>query len=171
MSCVLYLVRHGIAEERAAGSRDEERRLTPEGIKKMRAIALGLKRLGVRPDTILSSPLRRAQETARLLAEALSPDLSVGIDAALSPAGDPAAVLAGLRVHRRSRHLMLVGHQPDLGELASQLLTGLPARAPLPFKKGGAAAIEVGTLPPRAVGALQWFLTPKQLRAIAQSRG
>ena len=59
MSCVLYLVRHAIAEERATGRSDDDRHLTPEGIRKMRAVALGLKHLGVGPDTILSSPLRR----------------------------------------------------------------------------------------------------------------
>lgn len=171
MSCVLYLVRHAIAEELATGRSDDDRRLTPEGIRKIRAVALGLKRLGVRPDAILSSPLRRAHETATLLAEVLAPDLAAELCPMLAPAGGPAAVLTGLRAHRRSRHLLLVGHQPDLGELASQLLTGSPARAPLPFKKGGVAAIEVASLPPRGVGTLQWFLTPKQLRAVGQARG
>jgi phosphohistidine phosphatase SixA len=63
---------------------------------------------------------------------------------------------------------MLVGHQPGLGELASQLLTGATSVVPLPFKKGGVAAIEVAALPPRTPGTLLWFVTPKQLRAMAE---
>ena len=61
----------------------------------------------------------------------------------------------------------MVGHQPGLGELASQLLTGSATLAMLPFRKGGLAAIALSALPPRAAGTLQWFVTPKQLRWIA----
>ncbi len=169
MSATLYLVRHGIAEERAGSGRDADRRLTAEGIRKMHEVAAGLERLGVRPDAVLSSPLRRARETAAVLVEVLAPDLAVEIYAPLAPPCDPVEVLAGLGKHRGARHIVLVGHQPDLGELASQLLTGSPATAPLPFKKGSVAAIAIGAVPPRANGVLQWAMTPKQLRAVAEA--
>ena len=65
---------------------------------------------------------------------------------------------------------MLVGHQPDLGRLASHLLTRSSRLAPLPFKKGAVAAIHVDTIPPRVPGVLMWFMTPKQLRTVGASR-
>jgi phosphohistidine phosphatase len=69
---MLYLVRHGIAEVASATS-DADRRLTAEGTRKLHAAALGLQRLGVVPDLVLSSPLRRAEETAQQLAAVLAP--------------------------------------------------------------------------------------------------
>jgi hypothetical protein len=53
-------------------------------------------------------------------------------------------------------------------ELASVLLVGTPGLVPLPFKKAGLAAISVASLPPRAAGTLEFFLTPGQLRRIGR---
>jgi len=166
---VLYLVRHAIAEVRGATA-DADRQLTAEGARRMRRVALGLKRLGVAPELILSSPLRRAEETAAILVSVLAPDLPIEIYPPLAPGNPIAEVISGLRQYRRAHHVLLVGHQPSLGELASQLLTGSPSLLPLPFKKGGAAAIEVSTLAPRTAGTLSWFATAKQLRLMARGQ-
>jgi len=168
MSCVLLLVRHAIAGPAPAGMSDADRTLTRDGARKMRQVALGLKRLGVVPDAILSSPLRRAEETAAVLVSVLTPDLPVEIYPRLAPGHDAADVLKGLHPYRAARVLMLVGHEPDLGQLASHLLTGSSGLAPLPFKKGGVAAFQAASLPPRSAGTLLWFMTPKQLRAIGR---
>jgi phosphohistidine phosphatase len=167
MSCTLYLVRHGIAADASADADDKDRALTAEGTRKMTRAAIGLKQLGIAPDVILSSPLRRAQETAALLAETLAPNVAVEIYQPLAPGTAAAELVRDLRPYRAVHHLMLVGHQPDLGELASHLLTGSVALAPLPFKKGAVAAIDVSSLPPRASGVLRWFLTSRQLGTIA----
>jgi phosphohistidine phosphatase len=166
MSCTLYLVRHAIAEVAGAGMSDGDRRLTAEGVKRMRRAADGLGRLGIVPDVVLSSPLQRAEETAAILVSVLAPKLPVEVYPPLAPGHAAEELLRGLHRYRSARHLFLVGHQPDLGDLASYLLTGSPALAPLPFKKGAVAAIEVGSLPPKAAGSLLWFLTPRHLRAM-----
>src|SRR5438552_3029245 len=133
MSCTIYLVRHGIAGDATAGISDAARALTPGGARKVTRIAAGLKRLGVVPDVILSSPLRRAEETAKLLAAVLTPDAAVGIYAPLAPGHPTADVVKGLQEHRRARAVMLVGHQPDMGEIASFLLTGSASLVHLDF--------------------------------------
>lgn len=166
MSATLYLVRHGIAEAVAPDARDADRQLTSDGIRKLTRAAAGLKRLGVTPDVVLSSPLRRAEQTAALLAAALAPDVAVEVFPALAPGHAPAEVLQGLQAYRKAPSLMLVGHQPALGELAAYLLTRSSELAALPFKKGGVAAIRVTSVPPRAAGVLQWFVTPRQLRSM-----
>jgi phosphohistidine phosphatase len=170
MSRTIYLLRHGIAGPPPPGMGDGDRRLTPEGERKLHRIAMGLKRLGIVPDAVLSSPLLRAQETAALVVAVLAPEVSVEIYPRLAPGHAPADVLSGLQRYRGATHLMLVGHQPDLGQLASHLLTGSSADVALDFKKGGAAAIAVASLPPRAAGVLLWFMTPQQLRAIARGK-
>ncbi len=158
-------MRHGIAEDRAAGGDDADRQLTSEGRKRVVEIAHGLKELGVKPDIVLASPLPRAMETATLTAAVLDRDLDVETEAALSTGHDAQKVVAALERCSGAAEIMVVGHQPQLGDLASILLTGSPSIVPLPFKKGGVAAIGVDDLPPRYAGSLRWFMTPKQLRA------
>jgi len=170
MSRTIYLLRHGIAGPPPPGMGDGDRRLTPDGERKMHRIAIGLKRLGIAPDAVLSSPLRRAEETAALVAAILVPDVPVEIYPCLAPGHAAGDVLSGLHRYRGAQHLLLVGHQPDLGELASHLLTGSSGVVALDFKKGGAAAIAVASLPPRAAGVLLWFMAPKQLRAIGRGK-
>lgn len=170
MSVMLYLMRHGIAAEPSHGVADADRALTDEGVDKTTRVAEGLRTLALRPDAILSSPLRRARETARLAAEVLAPACEVALRPALAGGVAPEEIVARLRPPHGARHVLVVGHQPDLGELASYLLSGSAQLSPLPFKKAGVAAIEVGHLPSPHHGVLHWFLTPGQLRAIADSK-
>ncbi len=166
MRCTIYLVRHGIAEDASRGERDADRRLTRDGQHKMRQIADGLRRLGITPRVILASPLRRAAETAAILQSTLTPDAAVQSYDALAPGHEAGEVVSGLAAYRGATALVLVGHQPGVGEVSSYLLTGSATQVAFDFKKGGAAAIAVGALPPRTPGVLLWFATPKQLRAV-----
>jgi len=164
---LVLLLRHAIAEEATQGQRDDERRLTGEGKRKLREVVAGMKALELPVEAILTSPLRRAVETAAIVHECFERAALEEV-AALKPGGDPDAVLAALADHPSA--VVIVGHQPDLGELASILLVGSPGLVPLPFKKAGLAGITMATFPPRAAGALEFFLTPGQLRRIARAR-
>ena len=168
MSSRIHLVRHGIAGDAPAGMSDADRTLTPQGKHRMARIARGLRRLGVSPDIILTSPLKRAEETAELLAAGLASDAKVVVYPALAPGNAPADVVSGLRTYRGKKSIMLVGHEPDLGRLGSHLLTASPTLVMMPLKKGGVVSFEVATVPPRAHATLLWSLTPKQLRLMAR---
>jgi phosphohistidine phosphatase len=170
VTVLIYLMRHGIAAEPSRGVADADRALTAEGVRKTQRVAEGLRALDVRPDAILSSPLRRADETARIACQVLTPEASILLTPVLAGGVPPADIIRGLGAPRAARQVLLVGHQPDLGDLASFLITGSADLAPLPFKKAAVAAIEVGSLPPRSTGLLHWFLTPGQLRAIADGQ-
>lgn len=165
MTHVLYLVRHGIAHEASATTSDAERALTGEGKRRMKEAARALHTLEVAPALILTSPLRRARETAEILHQHGAPGAALKVFQPLDNAHSAEEIVAALP--HRTPEIMLVGHQPSMGELASYLLTGSPGLVPLPFKKGAIAAISLHTLPPRTPGTLEWFLTPRQLRAIA----
>jgi phosphohistidine phosphatase len=168
---LLVLVRHAIAEDATSDQRDEERRLTGEGKRKLREAVVGMRALDLALDVILTSPLRRARETAAIVAAGFGlDDDAVVVTPALAPGGGTDAVFATLEKHRRSAAIMLVGHQPDLGELASTLLVGTPGLVQLPFRKAGLAAIAVPSLPPQAAGTLEFFLTPGQLRRIGRGQ-
>lgn len=145
---MLWLLRHAEAED---GRPDEARPLTERGRGDAHAAGLALKALGIELDTCLSSPKRRALETAELACE----PLAVGVETAPELAGasyDPEQLAAG-----RGDTLM-VGHDPSI-TLALRDLTGARAR----MKKGALAGVDRGEL--------RVLLTPRELRAIAKGAG
>jgi phosphohistidine phosphatase len=84
---------------------------------------------------------------------------------ALAPGGRSQAITEAIKIHsKKYRRLALVGHEPDLGELAARLLG---ARGSIEFKKGGMCLIETDGATPAGPGTLRWMLTPKALRALA----
>ena len=162
--CDLYLVRHAIAAERGEEWPDDAKRpLTDTGVARFKEVVKGLAWLDVEIDEIFTSPLVRAKQTANLLAHGLADKASVKTLEALSPGHAPRMVMSELNRCAKRRRIALVGHEPDLGELASHLL-GSP-RA-LIFKKGGVCQIAVQGLTSRRPGELVWFLPPKVLRRL-----
>jgi phosphohistidine phosphatase len=159
----LLLIRHAVAVPRGTpGIPDDERPLTPEGAKKFRAAAKGLATLVDPPDALLTSPLPRASRTAEIAAEAWG-GVSVKMEPAL--AGDRFdRVFGAVSKHPGATLVALVGHEPHLSGFLAQLL-GAQGGAPLTFRKGGAALVELEPSHART-GALLWFLTPKILRRL-----
>ena len=160
----LFLVRHAIAADRGDQWPDDAARpLTRKGEARMRQNVAGLRALGVTVDLILTSPLVRAVDTAKILAAGLKPTPRLVQVPALAPGGSPAAMAEVLVLKDPVGAVALVGHEPDLGRFAAWLIG---ARAPLPFKKGAVCRIDVPSLPPGRNGRLIWFATPGILRAI-----
>lgn len=171
----LYLMRHGIAADLGEGGviRDADRPLTMEGRAKMKQAAAGLGALDLKFNIILTSPLLRARQTAEAVAEVLDLQHRVKIIESLAPGRAFATGEAGhaeifleLGAFQFDRAL-LVGHMPDLSELASHLLTG-NRNLNIEFKKGSLCAIEVASLPPRGPALLKWQMTPKHLRMLGK---
>ena len=168
----LYLVRHAIAEERDAQRwpDDDLRPLTPRGIRRFERAAEGLGTLLPAPARLLTSPLVRATETARVLAtHARWPDPIEVF--ALGNAGIEAQVVElGRHARGATRPIAVVGHQPGLGRLASWLLAGEQGAIEFDWRKGG-----VAVLTGRAVEAggarLEGFHTPRSLRLGARTDG
>jgi phosphohistidine phosphatase len=157
----LYLIRHGVAEERGEAWPDDNKRpLAPRGMSKLRKAGRGLARFEVVFDVIVSSPAVRARQTAEIIAAELDPHPHIVAVESLAPGGSPVAVLADLEKHAKRERIAIVGHEPCIGELAARLIG---SRHPIPFKKGAICRIDVENLPPSGPGELRWFLTPKML--------
>ena len=160
----LYLIRHGIAEDTSSSGADEDRALTIDGERRIREIARALKQLGAEPEVVLSSTLLRARQTAEAVVEEIDPEIGIDVCHSLSPGGDPIETIRRMKDYRRARSLFLVGHEPSMSLLASQLLTGSSDAVAMAFKKGGVARIDFSALNPNGRGYLRWFATPKLLR-------
>lgn len=159
----LYLVRHATAE--AEASDDASRRLTPEGRDEARIVGRALHRLKLAPELILSSPLVRARETARLVAGELKPSPEYHETVALGLHGTLPAILQAVRRAGAPGSVILVGHMPSLAAHLAHLL-GAPNPAPFEFSKGSVACVELD--PPTArTASLRWFLRQRQLAVLA----
>lgn len=163
----LYLIRHAVAAERGEEWPDDSKRpLTDDGIAKMRLAARGLVRLDVTFDVVLTSPYIRTRQTAEIVAASFDQRPPIAAIESLTPNGSFQGLLADLDRQSRRGRMALVGHEPDLGQIAARL-AGL--RQPLEFRKGAVCRIDVKTIPPAGAGALRWFMTAKMLGLIKKS--
>ena len=171
----LYILRHAIAEPRGlAHYPNDDRPLTQDGIVKMEKAACGIRRLVSSLDVILTSPLRRAHDTAKITATTLhltsrrvESSTKIKIIKELLPDTSPEILLAAIKKLNSKKNVMIVGHEPDLSSFASFLLG---SQTPIiEFKKGALCRIDVIKFPPQGKGTLAWHLTPKQLRLIGKT--
>jgi phosphohistidine phosphatase len=155
----IYLLRHGIAEDRKPGMSDADRALTAEGVQKLREVLKRLHASGVQPALILSSPYKRALQTAEIAAAQFGYKEDILRTTALQPDSDPEDAWEEIRVHKGEPSILLVGHEPLFSMLSAFLLDSRSLR--VDFKKGAILRIDVeiaGALPR---GLLKWMLIPK----------
>jgi phosphohistidine phosphatase len=160
----IILFRHGPAGERdpERWPDDGQRPLTARGVERTALAALGLTRLVPGVTRVLTSPLVRARQTADLLVEAIGGGIPVETFDGLTPGQSARVVLQRLAGLDASESVVLVGHEPDLGQLAGTLLFEAPAA--LPLKKAGACAIGFEERARAAQGSLEWLVPPRFLR-------
>jgi phosphohistidine phosphatase len=163
----LYIVRHAIAAPHGTpGTKEEDRALTEEGISKMQQAAAGLRALDYIPDLILSSPLTRARQTAEILLKAFGKGIEIEIAPALAPSGSRQELYRDFSEYEKNLDsLMIVGHQPSLGEIAGEIAFGSPEHF-IELKKGGACVIDLASVRGIPKGSLVALLMPTILRRI-----
>jgi len=162
----IYILRHAIAEPAKAGMPDSDRALVPEGRKKLREVIRLARAAGVSPSLILTSPYRRAVQTAEVAAEILGFKQAPVHSRALLPGSSPPDIWEEIRRHKDAASLLLSGHEPLLGQFVGYLLA-----APLlqiDLKKGAIVRVDMEQFGLHPRGVLRWFLTPKL--ALSQSR-
>jgi phosphohistidine phosphatase len=155
----IYLLRHGIAEDHAASARDADRRLTEEGRAKLRRVLERAHQAGVAPSLILSSPYRRALETAEIAAHELGYEGKIVRSPALTPNSSPQQVWDAIREHREESAVLVAGHEPLFSATVAYLLG--TTRAMVHFRKGALVRIDVESTGPTPAGVLEWMLTAK----------
>lgn len=159
----IYLLRHGIAEE-GMGKRDSERALTPEGIEKVRRLLKVASRAGVEPALVISSPYKRAMETARIAVDVLAYKGAIVESTCLTPDSSALSAWNDVRIHSSEESILLVGHEPLFSSLSAFLLGW--SEVQIDFRKGAMLCLDVYSARPQPAGVLQWYLTSKLVSAI-----
>src|ERR1700691_3762215 len=157
---LLYLIRHGDADTPAM--RDDDRVLSKKGIRVTTAMAALLKKAEFdQPEIIITSPLPRAEETARIMLEEFAPNAKFEINEGLRPSGSLEGAMAIIASKKEYEVVMLAGHDPLFSRLASVLVSG-EDRSTIEMKKSAVALFELTRFDaPRMRGVLRAFLPPK----------
>jgi phosphohistidine phosphatase len=155
----LYLLRHGIAEQQSSTGRDADRRLTEEGREKLRRVLKRAASADVSPSLILSSPYKRALETAEIAASELHYKGAILKVGALTPDSSPPSLWSEIREHRNEPSILLAGHEPLFSQTVAWLLGS--THEMVDFRKAALIRIDVHTFGSSTQGVLQWMLTPK----------
>lgn len=160
----LYLVRHADAGDPAEWiGPDAERPLSSKGVKQAARLAAALVAAGTSVGALRTSPARRCTETCAVIAAAL--ETTATIDEHLAD-GPTAAHVAKLLARRGSDALLLVGHQPHLGNLVAEL-TGITT---IPVEKGSMIRIDIAAPYSPGSGQLVALVPPAHLRAPKSER-
>ena len=159
----IYLVRHGTAYSK---EEDPERHLNNDGLNQCHLTGRALRRLDSTFDLIVSSPLVRACQTAEIIAEEVGyPNKEIKITETLQPTTDPKDTISFLNDLTDIKRVLLTGHLPLLGKLASELLNK-SSEISLHFETGTVCLIEVER-PIFNTGNFFWFLAPEHLKLLA----
>jgi phosphohistidine phosphatase len=160
---IVYFLRHANAGERMANlKKDEKRALDETGIEQCGSVGRALAALDVQVDVIVSSPLKRAAQTASLVGNELSYEGKLQLDDALRPAASFADFHRLLDKYAKYEAILVVGHNPNLSEFLGRCISEAGCEASVELKKGAVARVEMG----RNSAYLQWCLTPKVLRSL-----
>lgn len=136
---VVYFLRHADAEPDVAP--DFNRQLTAKGLEQAEKVGKFLVRYGLLPEVIISSPVVRAWQTARIVAQKLG-NAEVAEGRWLACGMDPETCLEELRPYTKTPSILLVGHEPDFGDAISSLI-GLPDPAGLKIRKASLTAVDL----------------------------
>lgn len=157
----LLLIRHADAGDRDAAQwpDDTHRPLTPRGERRHRKVSKRLRKLGLVPTLLLTSPWRRAWQTAEITAEEVNCPAPVATEALATP---PTIARIGSAIGSRPPDAVvaLVGHEPWLSELAARLLTGKADGMAIDFPKSGVLGLSMDSIG-AGTAELEFFLRPK----------
>ena len=163
----IFVLRHGEAGTRTTvPSKDFERPLTEAGRNEIERIAQSLSDLKVEFDLIATSPLRRAKETADIVARVYGEKKKptrLEVWNELKPESNRQELVAKLSKMRQDEDLLLVGHEPFLSNFIGEIIAGTPS-ARIVLKKGGIAKVQIVSFVPKVTGELRWLITPKHMR-------
>src|SRR5271166_6566356 len=162
----IYFLRHASAGQASLSGNDERRPVDKAGEQQSHDVGRALAALDLELDTIISSPLTRAMQTAEIVAAELGHKGKIVADEALRPEANSGAFEDLLARFGKKKAIMVVGHNPSMTGFLVQMLSGSGSAEFIDFKKGAVAKVEKNGSQP---AVLKWCLTPKVIRAIQKA--
>ena len=172
----LFILRHGYAGNRLSDSmKDTKRQLTVSGKKEVVEIAKSLKKLGVKFNVIFSSPLTRAFQTAKIIAEEYKLTEQIEQSEELKPNGSKNFLYNKLSKLNIDSVILIVGHEPYLSSMINDIISNNDSdrnynknhnNNNIILKKAGLSRIKITSTVPKFKGELRWLLTPRILKKI-----
>lgn len=154
----IYFLRHASAgDKKLPGKKDEKRPIDTKGEEQSHQVGKLLAALGVQPDVVISSPLTRAVQTAHIVAEEIGFTEDIALEDALRPDASFEDFEEMLEDYKSADSIVVAGHNPNLSEFLSLIVTSGGNEEAFDLKKGGVAKIERK----KQSAVLQWCLTPK----------
>ena len=170
----LFILRHGYAGNRLSDPmKDTKRQLTVSGKKEVVEIAKSLKKLGVKFNVIFSSPLARAFQTAKIIAQEYKLIEQIEQSEDLKPNGSKDLLSNKLSKLNIDSVILIVGHEPYLSSMINDIISKNDAdrnynknNNNIILKKAGLSRIKITSTVPKLKGELRWLLTPRILKKI-----
>lgn len=160
---IVYFLRHASAGERVSNpKKDEKRALDQIGIEQCGNVGRALNSLDTQIEVIISSPLKRAAQTASLVGNEMGYEGKLQLEDALRPEASFSDFRKLLDKYSRYDAIMVVGHNPNLSEFVGRSISETGCEAGIALRKGAVAKIDMG----RNSASLDWCLTPKLVRAL-----
>jgi phosphohistidine phosphatase len=160
---IIYFVRHASAGQSVSNpKKDEKRPLDGDGIVQCGFVGRALAALNAQPDVIISSPLKRATQTASLIGNELGFEGKLLLESAMKPESSFSDFRRMLEKYSRHEAVMVVGHNPSITEFLARMIAKSGSAALIDFKKGAVARAETM----RNSATLNWFFTPKIAREL-----
>jgi phosphohistidine phosphatase len=163
---IIYFVRHASAgQKKLSGKKDEKRPLDPDGVQQCTQMGRVLSSMEVGVDAIISSPLKRATQTAALIANEVGYEGKLHIEDALRPEAKYDHFREMLRDYSKHESIMVVGHNPNFSDFLGRTIAGSGERAHVDIRKGSVAKVESK----QKKYVLDWLLTPRLAKAAADA--
>src|SRR5881296_1332291 len=142
---IIYFLRHANAGERVNNpKKDEKRALDQIGIEQCGNVGRALAALDTRVEVIISSPLKRAAQTASLVGNEIRYEGKLQLEDALRPGASFADFRKLLDKYAKYDAIMVVGHNPNLSEFLGRCISETGCEATVELKKGALAKVEMG---------------------------
>jgi|SRR5215475_12574959 len=166
----LFILRHGEAGKKLSSLvGDHARPLTSTGRTEVLEEAKALKKIGIKFDLIITSPLKRAFETASIVAGIYNAKNKLKVWDELAPEGNKTDLYRKITQLKEENFILLVGHEPQLGEITKEIIhNNETTPCNILLKKGGLLRINILKRTPLPKGELKWLLTPRILKTLTK---
>src|SRR5690349_7646867 len=163
---IIYFVRHASAgQKKLSGKKDEKRPLDSDGVQQCTQMGRILSSMEVGVDAIISSPLKRATQTAALIANEIGYEAKLHIENPLRPEAKYDHFRDMLRNYSKHESVMVVGHNPNFSDFLGRTIAGSGERAHVEMRKGAVAKVESK----QKKYVLDWLLTPRLAKAVSDT--